>query len=171
MEGWRKTRIEITKGKSFECEIISNDEIFHEHGDRCRIVSIRVEGNIKNQYIYSSVITNDFESSTKDVIWFYNQRGKEERVFDYLKNDFGWKYPPFSRMSQNTVYFIMSCVSYVLYRYIIANFSKRTKKLKPTFRLQKFIDIFVKVIAYTPFDKISDIIYQSDWFDMDNFLF
>lgn len=42
-------------------------------------------------------MTNDFDLTNDDVVFFYNARGASEREFDILKNDFGWNKKPFSK--------------------------------------------------------------------------
>lgn len=93
--------------------------------------------------IYSAILTNDESLSDDQVVFFYNQRGRTEREFDVLKNDFGWGNLPFSRLEQNTVFLLFSAICKNLYAYIIAEFSKKAKGLKANFRIKKFIFRFV----------------------------
>jgi len=39
-------------------------------------------------YIYRSILTNDWQSTEKEVIEYYNQRGSSEKLFDVMNNDF-----------------------------------------------------------------------------------
>lgn len=98
-------------------------------------------------YIYRGILTNDTESSPKEVIAFYNQRGESERLFDVMNNDFGWAHLPCSYLSENTVYMIITALYSNFYRYIITSFSEKLKWLKPTFRLKKFIFRFIAIAA------------------------
>lgn len=93
--------------------------------------------------IYSAIITNDEDLSDDQVVFFYNQRGKIEREFDVLKNDFGWGNLPFSKLEQNTVFLLFSAICKNLYAYIIQEFSKKVKNLKANFRIKKFIFRFI----------------------------
>ena len=93
--------------------------------------------------IYSAIITNGEGSSDGQVVFFYNQRGKIEREFDVLKNDFGWGSLPFSKLEQNTVFLLLSAICKNLYVYIIKAFSKKVKGLKANFRIKKFIFRFI----------------------------
>ena len=34
-------------------------------------------------------LTNDYESSTREIVEFYNLRGGKERIFDDMNNGFG----------------------------------------------------------------------------------
>lgn len=92
---------------------------------------------------YSGIMTNDFEMTNDQVVFFYNARGGEEREIDELKNDFGWNHLPFSKMEQNTVHLIITAMYKNLYQYIIHLFSKTVQNLKPNYRIKKFIFRFV----------------------------
>jgi hypothetical protein len=93
--------------------------------------------------VYSAIITNDFDKTDDEVVIFYNQRGKQEREFDSLKNDFAWKKLPFSKLEQNTVFLYLTAICKNIYNYLINYFSKITDGLKPHFRLKKFIFRFI----------------------------
>ncbi len=97
--------------------------------------------------VYSCIMTNDLEKSNDDIVFFYNQRGAIEREFDVLKNDFGWKQMPFSKLEQNTVFLIFTAMCRNLYNYIINRFSNIYKHLKVNFRIKKFIFRFICVPA------------------------
>lgn len=94
-------------------------------------------------YTYSAIITNDKNLSNDQVVFFYNQRGKIEREFDALKNDFGWGNLPFSNLEHNTVFLLFSAICKNLYTHIIKEFSKKVKGLKAHFRIKKFIFRFI----------------------------
>jgi hypothetical protein len=94
-------------------------------------------------YIYSPILTNDFEKTNDEVVKFYNQRGKQEREFDVLKNDFAWSCLPFSKIEQNTVFMILTAMCRNIYDYIIRKFSSTYKMLQPYFRIKKFIFRFI----------------------------
>ena len=69
-------------------------------------------------YNYSSILTNDFEMTDDEVVYFYNARGAKEREFDVLKNDFGWNNMPFSKLEQNTVFLLIMAMCKNLYTHI-----------------------------------------------------
>jgi hypothetical protein len=98
-----------------------------------------------DNFIYRCILTNDHESSEKEVIQYYNQRGSSEKIFDILNNDFGWKHLPCSDMEYNTVYLIMTAVFKNFYQYILPRISKVFKNLSPTTRLKRFIFRFICV--------------------------
>lgn len=69
--------------------------------------------------VYTCIMTNDYEKSDDEIVFFYNQRGAVEREFDVLKNDFGWKYLPFSKLEQNTVFMLFTAMCRNLYAYTL----------------------------------------------------
>ena len=97
----------------------------------------------QDAYEYRAILTNNMEWSASMVAQFYNHRGNMEKQFDILKNDFGWKYMPFSKLSQNTVFLYITAICRNLYHQIILHFSSKTKHLKPNYRLKKFIFRFI----------------------------
>jgi len=96
---------------------------------------------------YSAILTNDFEMSDQEVVDFYNARGAEEREFDELKNDFGWKNMPFSKLDENAVFLILTAMCKNLYTHVIRKFSEKIKCLSPNFRIKKFIFRFICIPA------------------------
>ena len=119
-----------------------------------RLVVTKVERDDKQiniftneAFLYSAVLTNDYEKTKDQIAEFYNQRGAIEKEFDVLKNDFGWNNMPFSRLEQNTVFLLFTAMCRNLYHYIITQFSKRFKNLKSNFRIKKFIFRFITIPA------------------------
>jgi len=98
-------------------------------------------------YHYSAIVTSDLEMSKDEVVIFYNQRGRSEKEFDVLKNDFGWNNMPFSIMEQNTVYLIITAICRNIYGHIIEVFSQRFTRLRANFRIKKFIFRFICIPA------------------------
>jgi len=87
---------------------------------------------------YLFIITNDRNKNEKQVIEFYNARGKSEKLFDIQNNDFNWNKLPYSFLGQNTVYLIVMAISNIIYQWIIKHFSKACDFIEPHFRLKKF---------------------------------
>ena len=56
------------------------------------------------QYTYRFILTNDYESSAREIVEFSNLRGGKERIFDDMNNGFGWDRLPKSFMAENTVF-------------------------------------------------------------------
>ena len=92
---------------------------------------------------YRAILTNNKGLSTEEVVEFYNHRGNMEKQFDILKNDFGWNHMPFSKLQQNTVFLYITAICRNLYHNIICYFSKTIKSLKPTYRVKKFLFLFI----------------------------
>ena len=67
----------------------------------------RIDGELdlwEGEYTYRCILTNDYESSEKEIVEFYNLRGGKERIFDDMNNGFGWNRLPKSFMGENTVF-------------------------------------------------------------------
>lgn len=96
---------------------------------------------------YSPIMTNDFDMTDDEVVFFYNARGAQEKEFDELKNDFGWNKMPFSKIEQNTVFLLFMAMCKNLYAHMIVRFSEKIKSLSPHFRIKKFIFRFICIPA------------------------
>ncbi|MFB2121715.1 transposase, partial [Parapedobacter sp. 2B3] len=69
-------------------------------------------------YHYQAIITNDGNSSEKEVIEFYNQRGDAEKSNCYLLNDFNLSRLPFMDMDTNTTYMYLMAMCATLFEWI-----------------------------------------------------
>jgi len=98
-------------------------------------------------YTYRGILTNDKDSSAKEVVAFYNARGDSERLFDVMNNDFGWGKMPCSFLSENTAFMIMTAIYANFYNYLIGEYAKKLPWLKADYRLKKFIFRFITVAA------------------------
>ena len=98
-----------------------------------------------DNFIYRAIATNDRETSNKDVIEYYNQRGASEIIFDEMNNDFGWKNLPFSFLQENTVYMILMAMCRNFYLIILEKIVRKVNFVETTFRLKKFIFRFIVV--------------------------
>ena len=98
-----------------------------------------------DDFVYRAIATDDKDSSNKEVIEYYNQRGAGERIFDEMNNDFGWKNLPFSFLQENTVYMMLMAMCRNFYLIILERISKKVSFVKSNFRLKKFIFRFVVV--------------------------
>jgi len=97
--------------------------------------------------IYRCILTNDMESSEKEIIEYYNQRGSSEKIFDIQNNDFGWRHLPCSDMNYNTVYLILTAMIKNFYNYIVQKVSEVFTDIPSTSRLKRFIFRFICVPA------------------------
>lgn len=125
-----------------------------EGGTKYRLVVSREKTNEKQLDLltgdtmkYRSILTNDTESTDKEVIEYYNQRGTEEKVIDVLNNDFGWGKMPFSFMEENTVFLMVMMMCKNVYTWLIGQYAKVFTGLKENSRIKKFIFRFITVPA------------------------
>jgi hypothetical protein len=73
----------------------------------------RIDGEIdlwEGEYTYRCILTNDNESSEKEIVKFYNLRGGKERIFDEMNNGLGWNRLPKSFMGENTVFLLLTAL-------------------------------------------------------------
>jgi len=94
---------------------------------------------------YRTILTNDWESTEKEVIEYYNNRGKSEKIFDVMNNDFGWKKMPFSFLNENNVFMIITAIIMNFYCYYVNIVAKTFAGISPTTRLKRFIFRFINV--------------------------
>ena len=99
----------------------------------------------EDNYIYRSILTNDMQSTEKEVIEYYNQRGRAEKIFDEMNNDFGWKHLPFSFLDQNAAFMIIMALIKNFYNFVVQKISQIFKDIKPNSRLKRFIFRFITV--------------------------
>jgi hypothetical protein len=97
------------------------------------------------KFNYRCILTNDRESTEKEVTEYYNQRGAGEKIFDIQNNDFGWGHLPCSDMNKNTVYLILTAMIKNFYSYTVKNVAKTFKNILPSTRLKRFIFRFICV--------------------------
>ena len=116
----------------------------------CRLVVMREKtGELDlfegEKFNYRCVLTNDHQSTEKEVIEYYNQRGSSEKTFDIQNNDFGWNHLPTSNMNANTVYLIITAMLRNFYNCLVDKVSKVFSDILPTSRLKRFIFRFITV--------------------------
>jgi Transposase DDE domain. len=97
------------------------------------------------KYNYRCILTDDHNSSEKEVIDYYNNRGACEKTFDIMNNDFGWGHLPCSDINHNTVYLILTAMIKNFYNYIVKKVSEAFDDILPTSRLKKFLFRFICV--------------------------
>ena len=136
--------------KTYEVASIIFTQFFEERNFRLVIMREKSKSNqvdlfTGDTFSYRSILTNDWESSEKEVIEYYNQRGYSEKLFDIMNNDFGWKQLPFSFMNENTAYLIITAMFKNFYNYFTTIASTVFKDIKPTTRLKGFIFRFIAV--------------------------
>jgi len=97
----------------------------------------------QDEYQYSAIITNDFDTPLEQAVHFYNKRGAAEREFDVLKNDFGWNNMPCSKINYNNVFLILTAMCRNIYGFIIDLLAKKYQGINPKCRIKKFIFSFI----------------------------
>lgn len=96
-------------------------------------------------YRYKLIISNDFKKSPEELLLEYNKRGNAERKFSFMKNDFGWRWPPFMNMNENTVFMIAAALANNIFRGIAAIFKKQIPEIRLNARIREFQFIFIDV--------------------------
>jgi hypothetical protein len=147
IEKWETVEINY---KIYEVASISFTQFFEEENYRLVIMREKSDDNqidmfTGDTYIYRSILTNDWQSTEKEVIEYYNQRGSSEKLFDVMNNDFGWKHLPCSFMNENTVYLIIMAMAKNFYNYFVVNVAKYFEDIMPITRLKRFIFRFISV--------------------------
>jgi len=147
VEHWQDIELNY---KKYEVTSIEFKQFFEERN--YRLVIMREKANTaqidlftKDNMKYRTILTNDWDSTEKQIIEYYNQRGKSEKVFDVMNNDFGWKRLPFSFLNQNCSFMIITAMIKNFYTYFLNIVSKEFTDLKPTSRLKRFVFKFISV--------------------------
>jgi len=147
IEQW--TEIELNY-KKYEVSSLKFKQFYEDRN--FRLVIMREKGKTnqinlftKDNMKYRTILTNDWDSTEKEVIEYYNQRGKSEKVFDVMNNDFGWNRLPFSFLDQNGTFMIITAMIKNFYSYFINIVSEKFKDLEPTSRLKRFVFKFISV--------------------------
>jgi hypothetical protein len=96
-------------------------------------------------YEYKFFITNDFKRTSEEIVFEYNNRGTAERQFSFMKNDFGWKFPPFMNMNENTVFLIAASLANNIFRGTLKIFREHIPQLRLNSRLREFQFLFIDV--------------------------
>ena len=110
----------------------------------------RIEGDLdiwEGEYTYRCILTNDYKSSARDIVEFYNLRGGKERIFDDMNNGFGWNRLPKSFMAQNTVFLLMTALIRNFYKAIMQRLKTHEFGLRATSRIKTFVFKFISVPA------------------------
>lgn len=147
VEKWKKVSI---GSKEFEVASVSYKPFGEEKSYR---YVVSREANKTSQidvfqgdsFIYRAIITNDDQMSDEEIVFYYNQRGGSEKIFDQMNNDFGWGNLPFSFLEQNTVYMLITAMCRNFYLYFLEKIASKISFIENTFRLKKFIFRFVVV--------------------------
>ena len=147
LRGWKT---EVINGIQFEL----NSILVEKWEGRCYRLVIqrqrRTSGDLdlwEGEYTYRCILTNDYKSSTRDIVEFYNLRGGKERIFDDMNNGFGWNRLPKSFMAENTVFLLLTALIRNFYKTIMSRLDTKAFGLKKTSRIKAFVFRFISVSA------------------------
>ena len=147
LRGWKT---EYINGHEFEiCSIIAEKWA----GKAYRLViqrkrSVNKELDLwEGEYTYRCVLTNDYTSTDREIVEFYNKRGGAERILDDMNNGFGWNRLPKSFMAENTVFLLLTALIRNFYRLLVADTSMKKFGIKVTSRIKTFVFKYVSVPA------------------------
>jgi hypothetical protein len=110
----------------------------------------RLDGNLdlwEGEYTYRCILTNDYTSTNREVVEFYNLRGGKERIFDDMNNGFGWARLPKSFMAENTVFLLLTALIRNFYKFLMDRIDAKAFGLKKTSRIKAFVFKFISVPA------------------------
>ena len=146
LRGWKKE-----ENNDIEFEL--NSFLTEKWGKPYRLVIQRQKRNDSSldiwegEYTYRCIITNDYESSAREIVEYYNLRGAKERIFDDMNNGFGWNRLPKSFMNQNTVFLIMTAIIRNFYEALKQKLDVGKFGLRLSSRIKTFIFKFITVPA------------------------
>ena len=147
LRGWKT---EVINGIQFELNSILVEK-WEVRGYRLVIQrQRRTSGDLdlwEGEYTYRCILTNDYKSSTRDIVEFYNLRGGKERIFDDMNNGFGWNRLPKSFMAENTVFLLLTALIRNFYKTIMSRLDTKAFGLKKTSRIKAFVFRFISVPA------------------------
>ena len=130
----------------FETENELNSILVEKWEGKCYRLVIqrqrRTNGDLdlwEGEYTYRCILTNDYDSSTRDIVEFYNKRSGKERIFDDMNNGFGWNRLPKSFMAENTVFLLLTALIHNFYKTIISKLDTKAFGLKETSRIKAFV--------------------------------
>ena len=147
LRGWQREEI---NGIEYELNSIITEKW---EGKAYRLViqrERRVDGDLdlwEGEYTYRCILTNDYTSTTREIVEFYNLRGGKERIFDDMNNGFGWARLPKSFMAENTVFLLLTALIRNFYKFIMDRLDTKAFGLKKTSRIKAFVFKFISVPA------------------------
>lgn len=148
LRGWKTENI---NGIEFELNSILvekwKDQPYRLVIQRQRRLNNEQQDLWEGEYTYRCILTNDYESSNKEIVEYYNKRGEKERIFDDMNNGFGWNRLPKSFMAQNTVFLLMTALIHNFYNTIMQSKIVGKFGLKNTSRIKAFVFKYISVPA------------------------
>lgn len=136
--------------QNYEVASIPFKQFFEDRNYRLVIMreksySHQIDLFTQDTFTYRSILTDDWESTEKEVVEYYNNRGTSEKIFDVMNNDFGWKHLPFSFLNENNAFMIITAMIKNFYNFFVAIVSQKFEGINPTTRLKRFVFRFITV--------------------------
>ena len=136
--------------QNYEVASIRFAQFYEDRNYRLVIMREKSENNqvdafTQDTFTYRAILTDDRESSEKEIIEYYNNRGASEKVFDVMNNDFGWKHLPFSFLNENCAFMVVTAIVKNFYSYFVTTVSGKFDGINPTTRLKRFVFRFITV--------------------------
>ena len=147
LRGWKR---EVINGIEYELNSIITEKW---EGRAYRLViqrERRLDGEQdlwEGEYTYRCILTNDYTSTNREIVEFYNLRGGKERIFDDMNNGFGWARLPKSFMAENTVFLLLTAVIRNFYKLLMEGLDTKAFGLKKSSRIKAFVFKFITVPA------------------------
>ena len=147
LRGWKR---EVINGIEYELNSIIVEKW---EGKAYRLViqrEPRMDGEQdlwEGEYTYRCILTNDYTSTPREIVEFYNLRGGKERIFDDMNNGFGWARLPKSFMAENTVFLLLTAVIRNFYKFLMERLDTKAFGLKKSSRIKAFVFKFINVPA------------------------
>ncbi|MBQ5493919.1 MAG: IS1380 family transposase [Prevotella sp.] len=147
LRGWKKEEI---NGIEYELNSITVEKW---EGKAYRLViqrERRTDGERdlwEGEYTYRYILTNDYTSTNREIVEFYNLRGGKERILDDMNNGFGWARLPKSFMAENTVFLLLTALIRNFYKFLMDRLDTKAFGLKKTSRIKAFVFKFISVPA------------------------
>ena len=110
----------------------------------------RMDGELdlwEGEYTYRCILTDDFTSTNREIVEFYNLRGGKERIFDDMNNSFEWARLPKSFMAENSVFLLLTALIRNFYKFLMDRLDTKAFGLKKTSRIKAFVFKFICVPA------------------------
>ena len=93
----------------------------------------------EGEYTFRCILTNDYTSTNREIVEFYNLRGGKERIFDEMNKGFGWARLPKSFMAGNSVFLLLTAIIRNFYKFLIGRLDTKAFGLKKTSRIKAFV--------------------------------
>ena len=147
LRGWKREEI---NGIEYEVNSILTEKW---EGKTYRLViqrERRMNGDLdlwEGEYTYRCILTNDYTSTNRENVEFYNLRGGKERIFNDMNNGFGWARLPKSFMAENTVFLLLTALIRNFYKFLMGRLDTKAFGLNKTSRIKAFVFKFISVPA------------------------